>query len=297
MKGLIAFLMGVVTIFLAGCSPSIVESSPTQTNTPTRTSTPTFTLTATPTWTPTLTPAPTLTPIPTLTPTPTVVPTPLPGTMYYEWMRPNVLAVYAGNVKLCQSDYFCPGEAQGPNAGASFELGRWNPNNPDSQFVYAGQADVDPNGPRDLTIMFPGEKTYQDVVLLFNMLAVDYIAGILPDGSEVPFNYTYDPKGVLVPGSNFMETWMPGGNLNPISSQSHTRTELRACGIAGTEPDGNYSPVNGGILFRMPKSPYRVLQSNPDELWGPRGNDVYNFIGIRVVYDNMNNVPAEKICH
>ena len=285
MKKFSALMMSIVALFLAECSPSISGLSPTQTNLPTLTSTATFTLTPTitPTWTPTGTP--------TLSPTPTVVPTPIPGTMYYGWLKDvNGLGVYAGNVALCFYDYICRGET-----GDVFALGKWDPNNSRSQFVYIGQAGVEAGQISDVTFLFPSDATYKDVVIIFHRLAVDYIAGILPDGREVPFNYTFNSSGILTPGSNFMETWTPGGDLAPIARQSPTLEKLVACGIAGIRPDDNYSMAAGGILFRLPKVSYEKLERDP-RLWGTRGMDVYQLIGIRIIYRSPVGLLVSSFC-
>jgi len=210
--------------------------------------------------------------------------------MYYDWLRVDGLGVYAGSVVLCNSDYICNGET-----GEIFALGKWDPNNPNSQFIYAGQAGTGTKQIRDITFWFPGSGVYTDVVVIFRSLAVDYVAGILSDGREVSFNYTFDSSGVLVPGSNFMETWQPGGDLSPLADQSHTREKIVACGIAGIVPDGNFSLANGGVLFRLPKVSYDELNADPN-LWGSRGLEVYELIGIRVVYQSPTNVPAQLFC-
>lgn len=236
---------------------------------------------------------PTPTPAPTRTATP--VPTPLTGTMYYDWLRPRGLAVYAGNVVLCQNDYLCPDEKVGLNPSGSFELGRWNPDNRNSQFVYVGQASVEQGKLHDVTLMFPPGRTYEDVVVLCNNLAVDFIAGILHDGREVPFNYAYNAEGVLVPASNFIEGWGSGHELHAVFDQSWNMKELERCGIAGIAPDGSYNLVSGGIIFKLPTVTYSALRSDPN-LWGPRGQDAYALTGIRVVYRSAGSVSGKDFC-
>lgn len=218
--------------------------------------------------------------------------------MYYEWMKPMGLAVYAGNIILCQNDYFCPEEKGGINP--SFDLGRWNPNNHKSQFVFAGQTDAATEEISEVTIMFPVGMTYQDVVILSNKVAIDFIAGILPDGRQVPFGYTFDDNGALVRASNFMES-MTGG-LHYPSDVGHMMDgriilNLEPCGIVGFEPDSSYAILeDGGFLFRMPMAPVSSLGNNLD-LWGTRGNKVFQFSGIRIVYTSMYYVPQEKSCY
>jgi hypothetical protein len=304
-KRAIFSLVVVVSISLSACRsgevPAISPSTATLVPINAATTTLAPPATATPTRTSTPTPMPTATATPTRTPM--IIPTPVPGTMYYDWLEVNSgIAIYAGNIVLCSNDYICPEEKVGTNYGESFDLGRWDPGNTNSQFIFAGQTGAATDSISDVRIMFPEGKAFTDVVILARFVGIDHIEGILPDGRLIPFNYTINESGELVFGSNFIETWRPGAGIHYASNQGHIidgviNKYLEPCGIVGFEPDSSYATIeDGAFLFRLPTASVDMLGDIPD-LWGKRGNDPFLLVGIHIVFTSLNNVPQEKICH
>lgn len=181
-------------------------------------------------------------------------------------------------------------------AGTDFTCGKHNAplmlwNSSTNAWKLAGQFKIGPM--RTVTIDF--DQAYKNIAITgsYTQWAVDYVAGLLADGRKVPFGYTYDDRGSLVPGMPFWDGNSPMRGLYWILEQEKLRiapASIMDCSIIGKTPDKNYlviypsdqdpeppfQSVKNMILFR--------LQQSPTDTGGHRGDNAWPLIGIEITY-------------
>ena len=176
----------------------------------------------------------------------------------------------------------------------------------DAPMEFAGQIPLG-DKPQTLTVYF--ESPVLNVLITSgpsDLVHIDRIVGITPEGIRIPIGYTIDDNG-LVRAPLFYDGYSSGAGTYLEAERNMVAPPV--CGMVGVDidqsymehggmrksnADGTYEDVGSFILFRLPKSPASELTNT--DLWAARGSNVHEIAAVEITALIDNNSPPPNIC-